>query len=38
MSELARARETVTALLDELQLDAWRFEVEPGEDPMGSDH
>lgn len=31
MTELAKAREVITALLEELQLDAWLFEVEPGE-------
>jgi hypothetical protein len=31
IEELARAREAVTHLLDELCLDAYLFEVEPGE-------
>jgi hypothetical protein len=32
MTELARAREIVGGLLDELRLDAYVFEVEPGDD------
>jgi hypothetical protein len=31
MTELARAREAVQRVLEELQLDAYLFEVEPGE-------
>lgn len=32
MVDLARSREIITALLDDLRLDAYLFEVEPGED------
>lgn len=31
-SEVARARQTVSRVLDEMGLDAYLFEIEPGED------